>query len=446
MSDELLTGIIQTETKPIIFSAPKNSFIFSFMTDSMHVFPKRAETVKIPTSDGFIYGKTHSNYDIAIYLGNKSFEVSGKAAMNTAAYVKSCANGIEQDIREFETISFKGGTLNSVFNIDAMNIDHCDGALVIRANDDSIKYSFHTETEEINVCIRSEIREQFGVQGNAIVNNDVILTIEFEKRQPLSRAFECYNGIKNLLSFLTFRYNVGFDDIYISNTHPKVQERIKIADIYIRSDYELTSKREFDNIHFNEIINQLPALTKMFFGTDDEDLTEIGFYPKNDQDLSFMSDAKLREICSALECELKYVDDIKAKENKLLNELIDLTRKAIKNFRRENKGLSNDTYNMIFSSIGYWSFSLAEKLCALYHKYEEEMTVLNVTDITINDTLIKSFVKYRNDITHGRHRIPDIEIAVTAHYLSGLVYCCILERVGVDRKNILKFCKDKLLK
>ena len=50
MSNELLTGIIQTETKPVIFSVPKNNFIFSFMTDSMHVFPKRAETVKIPTS------------------------------------------------------------------------------------------------------------------------------------------------------------------------------------------------------------------------------------------------------------------------------------------------------------------------------------------------------------------------------------------------------------
>jgi len=447
MNEELLTGIIDTKDKPVIFSVPKNSFTFSFMTDSLHNFSKRVESVKIQPLDGFIYGKTHGNYDIAIYAANRTFEVFEKMAINTAAYVKSCVNAIEQNISEFETISFKGGTLNSVFNIDAMNIDFCDNKIVINHNDDSIKYLFQLGNEKISVCIRSVINEKYGAQGSSIINNDVILTLEFEKKQPLSRAFECYNGIKNLLSFLTFRYNVGFDEIYISNTYSKINKKIRIADLYIKTDYELTTKRDFHNIHFNEVIEELPELTKIFFSPYDEDLTEIGFYPKNDDDdVNFMSDTKLRQICSALERELKYVDDIKEEENILLNELIKLTKTTIKEFRKNNDGLSNDTYNLIFSSVGNWSFSLAEKLSALYHKYDEEMNVLNVTDTMIDDNLIKSFVKYRNDITHGRHRIPNVEIATTAHYMCGLVYCCILERVGVNRKNILEFCKNKLLK
>ena len=132
-------------------------------------------------------------------------------------------------------------------------------------------------------------------------------------------------------------------------------------------------------------------------------------------------------------------------EKELLKTLVDITEKCIKEYRNENPGLSNDTYNLIFSSVGNWSQSLNEKLCALYHKYENEISVLNDSDLVITDDHIKAFVKYRNHITHGRHRTADVEIEITAFYMCGLIYCCILERIGLSREKIIELCVEKIL-
>ena len=74
------------------------------------------------------------------------------------------------------------------------------------------------------------------------------------------------------------------------------------------------------------------------------------------------------------------------------------------------------------------------------------MLILNQSAIIIDDDAIKAFVKYRNDITHGSHRVLDVKIAITAHCLERLVYCCLLERIGVERSRILEWCKDKILR
>ena len=100
----------------------------------------------------------------------------------------------------------------------------------------------------------------------------------------------------------------------------------------------------------------------------------------------------------------------------------------------------------IFGNIKFWMLPAAEKICALFHKYDEEMLILNQSAIIIDDDAIKAFVIYRNDITHGSHRVLDVKIAITAHCLAGLVYCCLLERIGVERSRILEWCKDKILR
>lgn len=89
---------------------------------------------------------------------------------------------------------------------------------------------------------------------------------------------------------------------------------------------------------------------------------------------------------------------------------------------------------------------MAEKICALYREYEEEIITLNSFNIQVTEETIRELVKYRNDITHGNHRTPDLNIAVTAQCLGGLVYCCILTRVGLQRDKILGLCKNKILK
>lgn len=159
-----------------------------------------------------------------------------------------------------------------------------------------------------------------------------------------------------------------------------------------------------------------------------------------------MTNEKVKNICTALECEFSFIPEVVENEkNETMDNLIKTAEEVVKEFRKGNKELSDDVYSLIFSDIKRWSFPAKEKICALWHKYEQEMLLLNNSTITVTDEMIKETVKFRNDITHGNHRVLNNRIALTAHYLSGLIYCCILERIGLDREKIKELCKEKIL-
>lgn len=447
MSKKIFTGIIPIdEEKQLVFSAQPDDFVFTFMSDTVNSMFSGIPPIKMPSEDGFIFGKTHSNHNIAIYLGNKDFKVYGASALRTSAYIKSSSNVYDQDLLFFNGIVFSGGTLNSVFRIQGLNITHTADGAILKPKDDEIKYQIDCEDGNMDISIRSVVSENFGVKGHSITNNNVALEIHFDSAQPLSSFFHHYNKIKDILSFLTFRYNVGFEKINLQTYDSESDGFSNMASVYVRSDTPETEKDFHQNICIKDLGDSFANLVKVFYEKDEEQRTILlGFLPRDDKDFSTMTDAKVREICSALECELSYIDDIKSEENIILSQLTSKVRSTIKTFRKDTPGLSNDTYNMIFSSISYWSFPLAEKLCALYAKHMEEINKLNKTAFHINDDSIRAFVKYRNDITHGRHRTLDTEIAITAHYLCGLVYCCILNRIGVSKDKILELCEYKML-
>lgn len=445
MKEKLLTGIIPHEKKPIVFSADKDNYKFTFMTNETCSFG--GKTIEIPSHDGFVYGTTHDNYGIAIYVGETKLKLSGVKPLNTWAYVKSNGNVGKQDISTFDTLTFHGGTLNSVFHMNAMSIEHSTENTIVKYTDDSIKYSVKTEQYEFDVEIRSEMRESFGIKGRSINNDEVVMILRFKNQQPLSSLFEHYNCIKDMLSFMCFRDNVGFDSITMSKNSPNKKSIPITAIAYIKKEELLTTKNIFYNIGFELLIDVLPKFTSVFYGKDNSkgDYVVLGFMPENDKDVFNMNDQKIRNICSSLECELSYVTDIKVEENEILLKLIKATKDHIKKFRNNNEGLDGDTYNKIFASMAYWSFPLAEKLCALYQKYIEEMTSLNFSDCDIEEQDIKNFVKYRNTITHGRHQILTDRIATTAYFLCGLIYCCVLTRVGYSKDNLKQLCERRIL-
>ncbi|MBR2041135.1 MAG: hypothetical protein IJ945_02065 [Oscillospiraceae bacterium] len=439
MKKDTLTGVIPTEGKPIVFSS-QNDYEFCFLTDMIYKIGEKNDVVKIPTVDGFLFGKTHENNDVAIYVGGKEFIVFLNRTITTGLYVKSSYNVRNRDIKDFDTICFQGGTLNKLFKINGIKTDLADGTNTVELIDDSERYHIETNGYSINLVVRSITTERMGLEGRHIANDNVELTLKFDKPQPLKSLIEHYNKIKDLLSFMTFRENVGFDKIYIG------KESSKTAEVFMREDKEFTDKNHFNNIHFDELGESLPKLLKLLYNSEDKKSSlSLGFIPKDDNDFFIMNNDKIRLICTALECELSFAEDIKVEENKELDELIETIKSTIKEFRKTHTKLSNDVYNSISSNMGHWSFPLAEKLCALHHKYEEEMLIINKNSSSITDENIKAVVKYRNDITHGKHRVSDMEIARTAFYLCGLIYFCILERVGVDRKNIKEWCKHQLL-
>lgn len=172
---------------------------------------------------------------------------------------------------------------------------------------------------------------------------------------------------------------------------------------------------------------------------------EIGFIPDSDKSAHTITNTKVRLICSALECEGAFINNLQDTETDEINNLKNEIKKIINSYKESGKQISPKTYDNIWGSIRYWSKSTSDMIISLYHIYKEEIDIFDTHKI-VNEDSINRFVKYRNQITHGTYRILDIEIATTAYILSGLIYCCLLSRIGMSKDEIHKLCEyNKLL-
>lgn len=96
-------------------------------------------------------------------------------------------------------------------------------------------------------------------------------------------------------------------------------------------------------------------------------------------------------------------------------------------------------------NMQYWDLSLADKIEILYSKHSTELCKLPSLNCCVDKRLISEFVKYRNDVTHGRHRIINQDIANTTYVMGALAYCAFLERMGLDSKTISDLCQSKIM-
>ena len=163
------------------------------------------------------------------------------------------------------------------------------------------------------------------------------------------------------------------------------------------------------------------------------------FYADNDKDYSILSNDKIKSICSSIECELDFVTDLKDDENNNLTDLIKNVKAVIKQHKKSDKKLEDKTYDMIFSSISHWGMANSRKIHLLYKRQDYYMKILKEkAQLSCTEEDIATFVKYRNDITHGRYRTLDSVVAETAYTLMALAYCCFLLRIGI-KDDKLKF-------
>ncbi len=434
-----LTGVIQSENN-IVFYA--KDYRFSFMASDSN---QNGINIVEPDPSGFLHGKTHDKYSISIYIGKNALHFGGRQDVDVGAYLVSCTNVQEADMGGFWGIQFVGGTLNSLFDRSGNTVDFLnDGKLIVDQQDTSKTYSMFIDGETYLIKIGSNSSFKSGINGVHIKDNGVYLEILFPSRKTVEHAFEYYSVLKNMMSFMTFRENVGVDEIYLLREKDVRGMQWPETQLFIPKDSELEEKHYFRCINFDDLSVCVPKLMELLFtNTDRKPTYMFGFIPKDNQDLGVMSNTKIKEICSALECELSFIDDLATEEDQNLAVLIDAAKNTVKEHRKGERRVSKKTYDLIFSNINSWTMSASDRITILYHRYEHEMLLLNDTPFHITDEAIDEFVKYRNHITHGFHRVLDQQIAITAHVLQGLVYCCILKRVGMNDDAIRELCRNK---
>lgn len=417
---------------------------FNFYLDNYSVAFMKTNDSPVMFDGPFVYGHEFNHQQIAIYKGKEEISCRNFSRLNTTAYIVATENCLRTKWDTFDYIEFVGGTLRSLFFCSGLREEKQAEKIIYSLQDDSKQYEFKVGSATCSLEISSITIQNFGIAGRQLLNNNVSLLLKFNTAQPLEKVFMYIQKMKNMLSFMTFRKNVGFDEIILHHN----QQRLSKMQVYLKEDYTYTEKSFHTNITFSDLGESVGRLASIIFNNVDKKPSyEINFLPKSDLDVGWMDDDKIRLICSSLECELEFIQEIKESENNELQSLIKQIKSIVKTHRKSPQRLEDKTYDLIFSSIHHWSMSASERFCELYHHYADEMLSLatdiyDPSEVMISDEDIHEFVKYRNHITHGSHRMMNTKISTTAFMLEGLVYCCILRRIGMDKAEINKLCQN----
>ncbi len=405
------------------------------------------EPIKIPNEDGFIHAKTKDNHSIAIPLDAQEQPVYTRLNLKTYAYIVSTGNVSEEQLSGFDGIAFTGGSLDKIIWSDRPKISISEeDEVVVKIKRDSFSKSVDIGSETITAELNTSISVDSELEKYSL-NSVKELRLLFEEEKPLIDCFEHYNKMRDLISFLTYRKSVGFDEISLLKKDSDNESYTECAKVYIKDNADNLTKRYMFNITFESIKDVFSELLRIIYAEDSEHgYVNLGFIPDDDSNFSYIADDRLRDIVTALECELEHVKDINIEKNEELEKLIELVKDEVKEYRETTTELEEGTYSSIFNSISRWDISLKERINALCKKYEEEITIMNDSDYVINKESIGKVVDCRNALTHGRNTTQTVEIATVAHILVGVIYCCILERIGVDREQIKELCRDTLLR
>lgn len=456
-----ITGFIDNNGQHIRFCSEEGSYYFCPMAEEV---TSGYSPIRLNDENGFIYGNTSNGRKIAIYIGMQPLICDETTGFRTGAYIISSGMTKDTDeIKSFDAISFHGGTLCKIFTAKGIEVLPPDdkSGYIAKSTSDLQEYEITLDEFRVKISVSSLVKRNISPVVK-IDNSEVVLTLEFSKPQPLSDLIIHYQVIRRILSFMTYRQNVVFDSIELLNYNKKFDMLLHSADVFIRSDAKNTSKESFRCLSVEKLGNSFSNLVKITYETyyarnknlDREQmkkmLPSIGFIPENDSDASLMTNAKLREICSAIEHEIDNNPDINVEKNEIIGALVSDLKKKIREFKRNNPGLSEDEYSALSSNMAHWSLPLRERIYALCQKYESNIKSIassrySVYDYTLNKDAVKDFTDYRNGITHSAGSTISDSIVQTAFLLSGVVYCSILKRISVEDEKINEFCLNGII-
>jgi len=435
-SKKPITGVLKTDNVDYCFYLDEYCMLLLDNSVSSHI------NSTLTPVDGFAQATTHSGSKILMHIGNHSYTVTNTMKINLSSYIISTTNVLDYDLSYFDGVEFVGGTLLNLKMPKGVKFHYDSEAekQYIEHVDDTQIFSFSTTEFSCEVTIGSSTSEAHGPTGATITNGNIYFRMEFDKPQITSDAYWHYNKVRDLLSFLVNRCNVGFDEMYLlqkDEENPDIMHRV--AQVFIKYETALSAKDILNNLEFSMLGDSLGDLMRTFYTPEEHTLS---IYPENDESSTLISNTMVRGVCSAIECELNFVEEIASSEAEKIARLVKSIKSLIKEHRKSEDKLEEKTYNLIHNSMSHWTMSASDRIKALYHMYDTEMTLLNESYFVISDKEIDAFVKYRNQITHGTYRVLDPVIACTAHVLAGLVYCCVLTRIGIPREKITQWCED----
>lgn len=435
------TGFIIQDKEKVYFHAQDR--IFYFISEGAGIFAGLMKR-DLKSPDHFLHGYTADGYQLALYTGYEERKISVNYKLRPGIYIVSRANACRYDMTKFQAIEFIGGTLNNLYEQTRIETKYDDEQknYIKTYPESKMEYEIKIKDYDCKLIIRNIPSE------TSPSKMDLVIRYEFPSELLLAEIKLIYNVLIDICRLLTNRKNVGFDAVRLFQVDEETQKWLCFADAFIDYKYDqFTNKSYRNNILFDYLGDCISNLhTVVSADAEGKAAYLMDFYADSDSDYAVLTDDKVKNICSSIECELDFVKDLKDDENENLKELIRQIKSVIKDHRKSEGKLEDKTYDMIGSSMSHWGMANSRKIYLLYEKNKIFMDILETrTSLSCTEEDVIAFVKYRNDITHGRYRTVDSVIATASYTLMALAYSCFLTRMGMQENELKKlFEEDKI--
>lgn len=417
---------------------------------------------KLAQSNKYFHGTTHDGSDIAVYCGSRTMPpIRTVAIFSSNVYAIQKGNLETCNWEKIDAIEFRGGTLDSLFFSIDSPYELVNGAVQLSAPKSPFCFSFDYNGSCIYVKSGNQAHETYDLNRVELIGRTRYLTLQFS--EPISFGAVPFHieKIKTLLSFMTFRQNVDFDEIALQEKTSFPPLLMDTALVYSKGSSTVTQKKAPNNICFNDLDVTLSSLIELIYCEQKNNpFSFMNFVPEDDKGLGRVTNDMVKGIVTCLECEiarLKKSDDITSaiqdnkndtyiQEELRLQSLVKELQKVAKDFQKKNGKFSKKTNDMICGRLKYMTIADADKVCLFYVKYQKFIRKLfDKFEIVPTEDDIQNLIIYRNRTTHGTQAVLDEHIVTTALYLTGLIYCMILHSIGIDDKNLEQLCSRHFL-
>lgn len=423
----------------IRWAQPK-PFHFDFIKENKGI------TEIVPTCD-FLEGITLDRQQVYLYMTLPMQLHEGVTHFNTDVVIV----GRNVKERKITGLQFTGGTLGLLFMPDRLDIDMTEkGDYSVTCKSDRIEQKVVIGEKEYTIAVESSLHEKFGVSGRSLVNDQVIFEVVATEGIEMKEVIPLYNAVHKMFRFLTFRKNIRFEktELLFEEYYGDEVYHATGATMHCKDHFEnATEKRWISCIPIKTVENCMGKLFRMIYEErENKPYFSLDFLPENDEDAGWISLEKVRNICTALECEAM-LQKLTAENDPRFRALIKEVKNIVTVHRKGENALPGKTYDLIDNSISHWDYAAADKVKALFHKYEEILIQSRCFQMSVAkfEEGIDRIIRSRNRVTHGNFASISNEDALIAVNLMNLIYISRLDRLGVGEEAVRELMKRSVV-
>lgn len=416
---------------------------------------------KLAQEDKYFHGTTHDGNDIAIYCGNRTIPaIRTVANFHSNTYAIQTGNLGTCNWDNIGAIKFRGGTLNSLFFSTDSPYKFVGRAVQTSPPKLPFSFSFDYNGSCISVTSGNESCETYDLNRVELIGRTRYLTLRFSKPISFGEVPFHIEKIKTLLSFMTFRQNIDFDNIALHEKSSSHSFPLDTALVYSKGPLITTQKKPLNNICFNDLDVTISSLIELIYCEQKNNpFSFMNFVPANDSNSYSLTNDMVKGIVTCLECEIARLrgsdveliepdskSEVYLAEEKELNALKKELHSTIKGFQKNHHRFSKKTSDMLKGTIDHMTLADADKIYLLYSNYQDLICKLFChLDIKPTREDIERLIIYRNKTTHGEQEVLDEHIVAASIHLIGLIYCMILHSIGIDDRQLEQLCSRHFL-